>query len=707
MEKRKITRGEWVALAVCAALIAVLFATGILNRGKVWDNVQLEGDCSLSLEEGDAYGTVGGGPHFNLPVGEYLLRWRIDADGENVIRFANSNDAKITPSQVVTNPDYWEDEVVFTVEEPVYNFCIFIDFASGTRMQLDDMRMYSPEYTDGTWLAAFLLLGGWLLCVLWRRIRDEEGRRTFALLLFSVAVISVPMLSESIPKAFDTEFHAARIMNLADGLLSGQLPVRVGGYSYNGYGAATSAFYPDLLLYPLALMVLGGASITFVLSVFAVAINLLTAAVMYAAARRLLGTRLAAACAAILYECALYRLDGLYCRLMAGQVMALAVLPLFLLGLWEVCWGDKRRWLTLAAGAALIFQCHMLTTVLCAVLALGVAVLRLPALLRERRLGVLFKAAGVTLLLSLWTLAPFVMLYRSGVNTPAMQFGFLWTVLNMHDVLLPDGRVGLPLLLGAVLFFSLKRDEPGELGKRRWQMLRLCALAGTAAMLMTTKLFPWSYVLKLMGQVVVFQFAWRFLTYTTVLLALCGGFAYARVLEDGRRALTLVLALSLLCAGPYLRSMIEDSAALEFGQGPAPYMLTPEYQIEGTDVGNTRSHAVLAEGDVTLTQYEKRGTQVSAVVKAETDAALTLPLFGFDGYAAEVEGQRMEVGLGDNNRLTVALPAGTSGTLRVWYEGKAVWRVCDMISLATLAAVLVCAARRRRKKGAAPGEACD
>ena len=151
--------------------------------------------------------------------------------------------------------------------------------------------------------------------------------------------------------------------------------------------------------------------------------------------------------------------------------------------------------------------------------------------------------------------------------------------------------------------------------------------------------------------------------------------------------------------------MIEDSAALEFGQGPAPYMLTPEYQIEGTDVGNTRSHAVLAEGDVTLTQYEKRGTQVSAGVRAQTDAVLTLPLFGFDGYAASLNGERIPVRLGQNNRLTIDLPAGTSGTLRVWYEGKAVWRVCDGISLATLAALLAYAARRRREKGAAPGEA--
>ena len=694
MERRKITRGEWAALAVCAALIAALFATGALNRGKVWDSVRLEGDSSRSLEVGDAYGAIGRSPYFCLPAGEYLLRWRIDADGENVIRFASANDVDISPVQVTTDPDCWEQEARFTLKDATYNFCIIVEFASGTRMQLDDMRMYSPEYTDGTWLAAFLLLGGWLLCVLWRRIRDEEGRRTFALLLFSVAVISVPMLSESIPKAFDTEFHAARIMNLADGLLSGQLPVRVGGYSYNGYGAATSAFYPDLLLYPLALMVLGGASITFVLSVFAVAINLLTAAVMYAAARRLLGTRLAAACAAILYECALYRLDGLYCRLMAGQVMALAVLPLFLLGLWEVCWGDKRRWLTLAAGATLIFQTHMLTVALCALLAMGVAAVRLPALVRERRLGAIGCAVGVTLLLNLWTLVPMAMLYHSGVNTPAAQFGFLASAKELYEVALPDGHIGLPLLLGTALLLSIKGRGEDDMQARRWQVLRLCALVGLVCVVLSLKAFPWSYAVKVTGGLVeILQFAWRFLMFSAVLLALCAGVGYASM--SGALAPVLVLALSLLCVQPCLREAAEMSA-IEFGQCASPYLIAPEYQIEGTDTIDTLSRAVLAEGDVTLTQYEKRGTQVSAVVKAQTDAVLTLPLFGFDGYAASLNGERIPVRLGQNNRLTIDLPAGTSGTLRVWYEGKAVWRVCDMISLATLAAVLVCAARRRK-----------
>ena len=131
----------------------------------------------------------------------------------------------------------------------------------------------------------------------------------------------------------------------------------------------------------------------------------------------------------------------------------------------------------------------------------------------------------------------------------------------------------------------------------------------------------------------------------------------------------------------------------------------PEYTLPGSDLSRIIEQNPLIAGDMRLEQYGKDGTRVSAQVEAAQDAVLTLPLFGFDGYAAEVDGVRMALGLGDNNRLTVSLPAGTSGALRVWYEGKAIWRVYDAISLAT-ALVLAAGAVYRRKRAAQPrGEA--
>lgn len=92
-------------------------------------------------------------------------------------------------------------------------------------------------------------------------------------------------------------------------------------------------------------------------------------------------------------------------------------------------------------------------------------------------------------------------------------------------------------------------------------------------------------------------------------------------------------------------------------------------------------------------------------MSAQSDAALTFPLFGFDGYAAEVDGQRMDVELGDNNRLKVLLPAGTQGTLKVWFAGKGVWRIADAVSALTLLALVVRSGLRRRRRLSGKAEA--
>ena len=168
----------------------------------------------------------------------------------------------------------------------------------------------------------------------------------------------------------DGAYHLARLQNLADGLKSGQFPVRMGGFSFNGYGAITSVFYPDVFLYPFALMLLGGASAAYVGNVLLAALNIGAAAGMYAAAKRMFGGGRAAAAASTLYVLAAYRLTDVYARFAVGEALAMVFLPLFIAALWDCVAGDKNRWKALALSAAAIFLSHMITTLLCALMAL-------------------------------------------------------------------------------------------------------------------------------------------------------------------------------------------------------------------------------------------------------------------------------------------------------------------------------------------------
>ena len=62
--------------------------------------------------------------------------------------------------------------------------------------------------------------------------------------------------------------------------------------------------------------------------------------------------------------------------------------------------------------------------------------------------------------------------------------------------------------------------------------------------------------------------------------------------------------------------------------------------------------------------------------------------FDYDGFRATVDGREIAVERGSNNRVSVVLPAGTSGALKIWFAGKGWWRVGDAVSAATLIGLL-------------------
>jgi len=135
------------------------------------------------------------------------------------------------------------------------------------------------------------------------------------------------------------------------------------------------------------------------------------------------------------------------------------------------------------------------------------------------------------------------------------------------------------------------------------------------------------------------------------------------------------------------------------------YMITAygEYTLPGSSLARTvHEHEPLTTQGVQLNAYEKRGTEITADVKAPDGGQITLPLFGFDGYRVQLDGQEMAWTRGDNNRLTVEMPPDTDGQLRVWFGGKSVWRMADGVSLLSMAVLTAWLCRRRKKAAALP-----
>ena len=714
-----LSKREWLAFAAVLLAVVLVFVTGVLDKQKVWSNLGYrrmaftDGRLAFDTQAGDSYGVVSRGPKFDLPAGKYRLKIRVFADGDNVVRFATKNNAAIKPAQVTLDADRLDTEVTLTVHEFAEDMEFLVDFCDGTRMEFADIRVYSPMYRDNAFTFAFIALAACLLYMLWSRGKLTAQRRgTLILLAVAVVYASAPSLKDNLTMLIDSHFHLARISNLADGLAHGQLPVRCGGYSYDGYGAVTSAFYPDIFLYPSALLINAGASVQYAVHMFHIALNIAACWSMYAAVKRMTEDRYAAAAAAVLYVLSIYRITDIYTRGAFGEAAAMSVLPVFIMGMWEVIFGDKNRWWVLALGAAGVFMSHMVSTLMCACLAAGMCVLFIRKLIRERRILPVVKAACLALGLCMFQLVPFVTYSLQGLGAAALKKNIANDVLAPAQLFLLGGgdmpvnpsdhdlsgmalEIGVPLVIGAALaLYHCATAGRKEKGAREALLL---TAAGAVSALMCTTLFPWGHVSRLtMGIADYIQFPWRFMMIAAVTLAMAGGWGYAKLTEEKKElGVVLALAIALFAALPAISDQTRSNDYLEFGQGAGPHLTYTEYTLPGTDVSKTRDRAVLTEGSVAVTQYVKDGTNVTAQVKADAAAKVSFPLFGFDGYRAELDGEEIAWELGENNRLTVLLQPGQSGELRVWFAGKGIWRIADMVSLLTAAGMIALGMRRK------------
>ena len=709
-------RKNAAVLLVCLLAGIAVYVSGLLDCRKVWDLLAPDEEKSLCFNEGmgpdlqgEKYGEVSYGPWLTLPPGHYALTYRITGDGQNHLQIGNSNGADMQPGSIELTPEKPEGTVDFYIHDTAEHVSFKVMYESGSRLHIEKLVLTSPAYKDHAFTAAFLFIGAGILYILWRR-----GIRQYAFLIpivFAIFFASIPSLKASTSLIHDTVFHTARFYNIADGLRLGQFPVRCGGFSYDGFGAITSAFYSDFFLYPCGIMLLLHASPTYVMNFYLMSVNWIAAACMYACAKGILKKREMAVLASVLYVLAVYRLTDSYVRAAIGETTAMSFLPLFVWGLWEAIFGDSKKWRLLGVSASLIFLCHMISTLICITLVLLMAVPNVFRILREKRLLPMIKAAVLALLLCLFFIVPFLMYSMEGIGAQEIQGKladtlmspaqfFLWGVGDMPvdpmDKTLSGlpAEPGLPLWLGLLFAAYVLLTQKVEKNEQK-MILRFTGL-GLLGVLFSSTLFPWGRISTITHGIVDYiQFAWRFMMLTVVFFSLIAAWGAMRLAGDRKNM--MLLGMSILTLIFVLPTQSEQTLPLDyipFGEVTTSHMTYPEYTLPGSNLRITQDRRPLLSGKIEMDDYRKDGTRITAHVKGE-DGEITFPLFAFDGYQATLDGKKIDCSQGENCRLKVTFSGKVDGMVKVWFAGKPLWRVADAISCATLVLLLLDTKRRR------------
>ena len=163
-----------------------------------------------------------------------------------------------------------------------------------------------------------------------------------------------------------------------------------------------------------------------------------------------------------------------------------------------------------------------------------------------------------------------------------------------------------------------------------------------------------------------------------------------------------LIALCVVFSGYTMQTMVQRLPELEketytdtrIGQFEYTYPCTEKTALKVGDVRTSQP------GVCNVLSYEKRGTELTATVQLEGEAAyIELPLLYYPGYRAEIDGQAQTVARGTNNMVRVyGLSSGESGTVHVWYQPPTAWLIAQGASV--LGALLLAASLRRMRRRA-------
>lgn len=694
------------------------------------------------------YGLFARTDDYVLNKGSYTIRLEYSAtDTENILEVWD-NGMKIAQWDLEsTNGAELTKDYTFTLEKDSQQLHIRIYFSGVGSITLRTFSLV-PEgtfYQDARFLAVLAVLFAATAVFLdgyWKKNPvSREKKLNFLILAGLCLYASMPLFIQSFKQADDICYHLLRIEGIKDGIRDGQFPVVIYPEALSGNGYLNS-MYPYLFLYIPAILRLSGVSLAMSYKFLILLANIATVALTWKSLRMMKAPRYACLLGTALYILLPYRFTNIYARGALGETLAMTFLPVVIAGFYQVLMGNQKKWTWLVLGFTGLVESHVLSTAYMALIFAVCCLVFVRELFREKRWFSLLKAAGLTVLLNLWFLVPFLYFYLkenlytesldwSGYSEYSINAAFLTDTFHTNDYRFLS--LGLPVLgLAAVcvlwIFVEKKTErtlqitgcgevpcmpESGEEQEtaegirmdRENSFLTFLFWAACVLTFMVTGYFGSRKLIELvpaLGPIFrTIQFPWRLLAPAGVLFIFAGAIwlSRSRVLYSYRRLIFVFLVgVNLLtCLNePYNENNFayreyDDTTTvghqdkiIGIPKSDATIVYPYEWRIDALADDKLTADLQLSDAEkVTVTAYEKKGTKATLTCQTEEEGQyVDFPLQNYLGYrAVDENGKELEVTYGNNYRVRVALTAGGEHTIHVYYSQPVVFRISQALSL--------------------------
>ena len=515
------------------------------------------------------------------------------------------------------------------------------------------------------------------------------------MIIAGIALISsVPLLFKMGLQFDDGNFLYGKINGIIDGLRDGQFPVRIHPNTLKGYGYAAPYFYPELFLYPFAILRGIGYSLRFCVYLMFFCTNLATAAVSFICVKRVIkgdgfkNSLFVSAVCSILYTFNSYRLIDIYARGAIAEAMAIVFLPLVVTGLYVILEENGSvAWLTL--GLFGLVNTHILSCELVAVFAILLCIVCFRKVFSKNSFVKLVMSCGLTFLLSAYFIIPFLHMsttdsfkvyaenaYETSGSMLSLKDIFAINVVstggNANNNTFSDTRysLGIVIVLMTIILYLIVVFR-----KKNTPFISITFFFGLIALWLTTDFFPWKAIENAGGIIrTVFcmvQFPWRYLSIAMVCFLFsiagclkgCLELYNERQTDDGTKKINLLMGITIVCSilavaqafifFSTLKLRAEDEQLIFDGIAISKHTLVGmgeylpvdfengdlDYSIEELQYVCDENAIINPIGGLGLTigPLTKSGTDSSIIIINPTDEEqiLYMPITYYEGYRVE------------------------------------------------------------------------
>lgn len=613
------------------------------------------------------------------------------------------------------------------------------DAVEGDYIRLSKVRIAASKltYIQHIFMLIFCLV--LIDLISWGYIRyytkwEADRKITFLVLVTTVFFTGLPLYQSGLNNGADLAFHLSRLEGIYKGLRFSdggfQFPVRIQPGWLDGYGYAVSVFYGDIFMYFPALLRAVGFSLEDAYKAYLEIVNAASVFISFYSFRRMTRNDISALAGSILYAGGM-RITLLYSAMLGGAG-GMTFYPLIVAGFYLLFTEDvnskeyRKIWILLTFGFTGILMTHMISCLMVGLYSVLLCCIMLKKVLRRNTLRELFKAAAAAVLLNLWYLIPLLqyMLHEKlRINSNIAKTAhiedyyaalkdFTQAGKNLYHLFTDYDALGFSMIMILTLYLITIPIQGNGIQVKR---CRIFALFTLFTIIVCTDLFPFVALAKRSRLLTKFcqtiQYQHRLMSVAAVMAACLAALFLTLHMFEKKIQYYIVGALCLVTLCQNLQyfttlsfdAIYLDGIALEsrINKDPYSYMIgngeylpattrTTELTIE-IEYGEQLMVDQVIRNDLSFEMHVENRS-----AKKET---ILLPLLYYGGYASRdrESNERLETSSGDNGRVAVTIPPGYNGTFKVAFHEPVMWRISEVVSLVTLAVLIVLICRSSRK----------